>query len=76
MAKVPILVNRSPINNFVMEKGVRKEDSLFMYLFIMAIEGLITALKEVGILRGVELPNNGPNILSLHYANDALLMGE
>ena len=61
-ARVLVLVNGSSINQFAMEKGVRQGDPLSPYLFIIAIEGLISALKDAarqGLLRGVELPNKG-----------------
>ncbi|KAJ9543996.1 LOW QUALITY PROTEIN: hypothetical protein OSB04_023703 [Centaurea solstitialis] len=76
--KVSVLVNGSPTKQFALEKRVRQGDPLSLYLFIMAMEGLIAAIteaKDKGELMGVELPNNGPNISNLHYADDALFMG-
>ncbi|KAJ9550277.1 hypothetical protein OSB04_014322 [Centaurea solstitialis] len=78
-AKVSVLVNGSPTNQFGLEKGVRQGDPLSPYLFILAMEGLIAALKEakeIGLLAGVKLPNNGPVISSLHYADDAIFLGK
>ncbi|KAJ9558313.1 hypothetical protein OSB04_012927 [Centaurea solstitialis] len=78
-ASVLVLVNGSPTNQFRLEKGIRQGDPMSPYLFILAIEGLITILKESsrnGLLKGVDLPNNGPKLVSLHYADDALFLGE
>ena len=43
------------------------------------MEGLIMTLKEVvhkDIFKDVALPNNGPNVANLHYADDALFISE
>ncbi|KAJ9544401.1 hypothetical protein OSB04_024108 [Centaurea solstitialis] len=78
-AKVSVLVNGSPTNQFGLEKGVRQGDPLSPYLFIIAMEGLVAALKEASdknLLSGVVLPNQGPSISSLHYADDAIFLGK
>ena len=57
---------------------MRQGDPLSPYLFILAMEGLIVAIKEAvskGLLKGVSLPNGGPIISSLHFADDALFFG-
>ncbi|KAJ9556808.1 hypothetical protein OSB04_011422 [Centaurea solstitialis] len=78
-AQVSVLVNGAPTKQFVLENGVRQGDPLSPYLFIIAIEGLIAALaeaKDKGLIKGVELPRNGPVLSNLLYADDALLMGK
>ena len=49
------------------------------FLFIIAVEGLIIALKvaaDKGFFKRIRLPNGGPTLTSLHFADDALLLGE
>ncbi|KAJ9550052.1 hypothetical protein OSB04_022595 [Centaurea solstitialis] len=78
-AQVSVLVNGSPTKQFSLEKGVRQGDPLSPYLFIIAMEGLIAAIneaKELGMFVGLELPNNGPIISNLHFADDALFIGK
>ncbi|KAJ9542203.1 hypothetical protein OSB04_028709 [Centaurea solstitialis] len=77
-AKVSVLINGTPTKQFALEKGVRQGDPLSQYLFIIATEGLVVALKEasdIGLLPGIKLPNNGPTIASLYFADDALFLG-
>ncbi|KAJ9560359.1 hypothetical protein OSB04_005519 [Centaurea solstitialis] len=78
-AKVSILINNSPTKQFSLEKGVRQGDPLSPFLFIMAVEGLIAAMKEAldkNLFHGIALSNNGPIISNLHYADDAIFLGE
>ncbi|KAJ9558649.1 LOW QUALITY PROTEIN: hypothetical protein OSB04_013263 [Centaurea solstitialis] len=78
-ARVSVLVNGSPTPQFPLQKGVRQGDPLSPYLFIIAVEGLIAALKDAvakGLIIGVNLPGNGTNIASLHFADDAIFMGK
>ncbi|KAJ9537399.1 hypothetical protein OSB04_030132 [Centaurea solstitialis] len=77
-ARVSVLVNGTPTDHFPLQKGVRQGDHLSPFLFIIAVEGLIAAVKDAtgkGFLNGVSLPNNGPSVSSLHYADDSTLMG-
>ena len=61
-----------------MEKWVRQGDPLFPYLFIVAIERLIAALRNAfgsGFVIEIKLPNRGISIASLHYADDTFFFG-
>lgn len=49
------------------------------FLFIIAMEGLNTTMKSIvnkGIFKGIQVPDNGPLISHLFYADDALFIGE
>ncbi|KAJ9556565.1 hypothetical protein OSB04_011179 [Centaurea solstitialis] len=78
-ARVSVLVNNSPILQFWLEKGVQQGDPLSPFLLIVAMEGLIAAIKEsmaIGIFHGIPLRNNGPMLANLHYADDAIFLGK
>lgn len=62
-----------------MERGARQGGSLSPFLFLIVMEGLSVTLKTAfnkGIFKGVQLPNNGPTISHLLYADDTLFIGE
>lgn len=74
-----MIVNGSHTKEFDISKGVRQGDPLSPFLFIIAMEGLNVALKaaiEKGIFKGIKIPENGPLISHLFYADDALFIGE
>ncbi|GJT70370.1 cysteine-rich receptor-like protein kinase [Tanacetum coccineum] len=57
-ATVLVLVNGSPTNEFIMERGVRQGDPLSPFLFLVAAEGLNVTLNEAvskGIFKGVKI---------------------
>ncbi|KAI3669696.1 hypothetical protein L6452_41038 [Arctium lappa] len=61
-AKISVLVNGSPTKEFMMEK-----------------EGLKVAMDEAvhkGLFQGVSLPNHGPTISILQYADDTIFLGD
>ncbi|KAK1413781.1 hypothetical protein QVD17_35564 [Tagetes erecta] len=65
--------------SFALSRGLRQGDPLSPFLFILVMEALNVALnsaKEDGTIQGIRLPNNGPEISHVFYADDALLMGE
>lgn len=78
-SRASVLVNGSPTKEFDISKGVRQGDPLSPFLFIIAMEGINVAMaeaKEKGFFSGIHIPNNGPNISHLLYADDALFIGE
>ncbi|KAJ9537397.1 hypothetical protein OSB04_030130 [Centaurea solstitialis] len=78
-AKMSVLINGSPTNEFRMGKGVRQGDPLAPFLFILAAEGLNVALREAtrkNIFRGVCMGNEGEDVSLLQFADDAIFMGE
>ncbi|KAJ9567733.1 hypothetical protein OSB04_003699 [Centaurea solstitialis] len=78
-ASMSVLINGSPTPEFHPKKGVREGDPFAPFLFIIAAEGLNIAMheaKEKGVFHGTKLPNNGSILSNLHYADDAIFVGE
>nr|KAJ0222743.1 hypothetical protein LSAT_V11C200067800 [Lactuca sativa] len=74
-----VLVNGSPTNEFLISQGVRQGDPLSPFLFIIAMEGLNVAINNDcrnSLNKGIKLPNEGPLISHLSYADDAIFVGE
>lgn len=77
-SRTSVLVNGAPTEEFAITKGVRRSDPLSSFLFIIAMEGLNQGIKRVlekELIVGVTLPNNGPSISRLFYADDAIFVG-
>ncbi|XP_021986079.1 uncharacterized protein LOC110882343 [Helianthus annuus] len=78
-ARSSVLVNGSPTFEFQCQKGLRQGDPLNPFLFLVVIEALsclVSKACSVGRFKGVKLPNEGPVVSNLFYADDALIMGE
>nr|GEX57649.1 hypothetical protein [Tanacetum cinerariifolium] len=78
-ARVSVLVNESPTQEFNMEKGLRQGDPLSPFLFIIIVEALYVAILEAsysGLYKGIELGPNNENILLLQHADDLLFFGD
>nr|KAJ0200215.1 hypothetical protein LSAT_V11C600306310 [Lactuca sativa] len=74
-----VLINGVPTKEFPITKGVRQGDLLSPFLFIIAMEGLNVAIRSAiqnSLYSGISLPNNGPSISHLFYADDVLFVGD
>ena len=64
-SRASVLVNGSPTNEFRMYRGLRQEDPLSPFLFILAMEGLHVAREDacaMGLFSGVNLDGTPINI--------------
>ncbi|KAJ0744136.1 putative RNA-directed DNA polymerase [Helianthus annuus] len=73
-----VLVNGSPSKEFKYKRGLRQGDPLSPFLFILATEVItlfINRAVQQGLFKGVQLPNGGPLITHLCYADDVVFLG-
>ncbi|GKV09195.1 hypothetical protein SLEP1_g20735 [Rubroshorea leprosula] len=78
-AKVSVLVNGSPTEEFEIGKGLRQGDPLSPFLFLMVGEGLHGLLRKSeseGLFRGVEIGKRGLVVSLLQFADDTVILGK
>ncbi|XP_022041758.1 uncharacterized protein LOC110944402 [Helianthus annuus] len=78
-ARSSVLVNGSHTFEFPCFKGIRQGDPISPFLFLIVMEGfssMVRRASSVGTFRGIMLPNNGPTLTNLLYADDSVLIGE
>ncbi|GJU55544.1 RNA-directed DNA polymerase, eukaryota [Tanacetum coccineum] len=78
-SRASILVNGSPTNEFVMQKGLRQGDPMSSFLFILAMEGLhalISKAESLGLYKGANIGRGSIKISHLLYADDVTFVGE
>ncbi|XP_022042044.1 uncharacterized protein LOC110944705 [Helianthus annuus] len=78
-ARASVLVNGAPTFDFKCGKGMRQGDPISPFLFVVVMEALSCLLdkaKEDGIFSGLQLPNGGPVLSHLFFADDALIIGD
>nr|GEX98872.1 RNA-directed DNA polymerase, eukaryota [Tanacetum cinerariifolium] len=76
-SKGSVLVNGSPTSEFQFYKGLKHDDPLSPFLFILVMETLYLSFKNVvnaGLFKGVVL-NNSLQLSHLFYADDAIFVG-
>nr|GEZ13170.1 RNA-directed DNA polymerase, eukaryota, reverse transcriptase zinc-binding domain protein [Tanacetum cinerariifolium] len=76
-AKASILVNGSPIIEFPFHCGLKQDDPLSPYLFILIMESFnmsFTRAIDEGVFKGVHL--HGSTFISFFYADDVMFIGE
>uniref|UniRef100_A0A251V012 Putative RNA-directed DNA polymerase, eukaryota n=1 Tax=Helianthus annuus TaxID=4232 RepID=A0A251V012_HELAN len=77
-ARSSVLVNGSPTFEFQCQKGLRQGDPLSPFLFLIVMEALSCSIASAGIagkFSGIRLPNGGPVVSHLFYADDAIIVG-
>ncbi|GKC99216.1 putative RNA-directed DNA polymerase, eukaryota, reverse transcriptase zinc-binding domain protein [Tanacetum coccineum] len=76
-ARSSVLVNGSPSHEFSIKRGLRQDDPLSPFLFIIVMEGLHLALKDAvdtSLLRGTNMGDTSYNISHLFYADDVVII--
>ena len=77
--KVSILVNGAATEEFQPHKGLRQEDPLSPFLFIVTVEGLNLLLNravEKGMIKGVTVGFDQLGISHLQFADDTIIFCE
>lgn len=79
-ATASVLVNGSPTEEFVIERGLRQGDPLSPFLFLLAAEGLNVLMQSMvseGLYRGYTVGSTeGVEVSNLQFADDTLLLAE
>ncbi|KAK9060718.1 hypothetical protein SSX86_021424 [Deinandra increscens subsp. villosa] len=78
-SRASVLVNGSPTKEFQFSRGLRQGDPLSPFQFLVVMEGfswLFERAGRVGVFSGLPIPNGGPMISNLLFADDALIMGK
>ncbi|XP_028055715.1 uncharacterized protein LOC114259878 [Camellia sinensis] len=78
-AKISILVNGSPISEFIPVRGLRQGDPLSPFLFNIVAEGLNILLLRApqrGLIKGVVVRSNDVRITHLQFPDDTILFCE
>ncbi|KAJ0450914.1 putative RNA-directed DNA polymerase [Helianthus annuus] len=76
--KASVLVNGSPTGEFQYKRGLRQGDPLSPFLFTIAMEALHVLMAkavETGVFKGLALPNSGPRLTHLFFADDSIFLG-
>lgn len=75
MQRASVLVRESPTNEFQIQRGLRQEDPLSPFLFILAMEGLHVAFDKAhlaNVYHGITI--SGIDISHLFYVEDVVLL--
>ncbi|CAI8616144.1 unnamed protein product [Vicia faba] len=77
-ATISVLVNGSPTGKFRVEKGLRQEDPLSPFLFLIVVEGLgmlLNKASEIGRFEGHSFGNQAGSLTHLQFADCTLILG-
>ena len=76
LASFSVLLNGIPCDTFKLERGLRQEDPLSPYLFILYAKlflGLILRAWEEQALHRIDIARSAPEISHLFFADDSIL---
>ena len=76
MASYSVFINREPKGFITQSRGIRQEDPLSPYIFLLCGEGLSALLRKVAensVLNGVLTSQHGVCISHLLFVDDSLL---
>jgi hypothetical protein len=74
-----ILINGSPFGHFTPKRGLRQGDPLSPFLFILGTEALSRILmkqESLGLLKGISISKNNPQITHLLFADDLIIFAK
>lgn len=74
-----VIINGTPTGEFPLKRGLRQGDPLSPFLFVLAMEALrmfVSKAIDEGLIKGMRLPNNGPDLSFLCFADDVVFLGE
>lgn len=78
-ASVSVLVNGSPTDEFRMDKGLRQDDPLAPFLFLIVAEGLSGMMRQarrLNLYKGFKVGRDGVEVSLLQFADDTLFICE
>ncbi|XP_071709410.1 uncharacterized mitochondrial protein AtMg01250-like [Rutidosis leptorrhynchoides] len=78
-SSISVLVNSSPTQEFIPERGIRQDDSISSFLFIIVGEGLNILNKcalSNGHLHGLRIGQDSVCTTHLQYDDDTIYFGE
>ena len=71
-----IKINGCPRGRIIPSRGIRQEDPLSPYLFLLCAEGLLALIKASvcnGSMEGIAICHGGPKLSHLFFADDSLI---
>jgi hypothetical protein len=71
-----VLLNGNRLQSFKPSRGIRQEDPIYPYLFLLAAEGLSCLLKsrhQSSLFTGIKVAPSAPVVSHLLFADDSLL---
>nr|KYP31002.1 hypothetical protein KK1_049288 [Cajanus cajan] len=78
-AKVSVLVNGSPTEEFTTQRGLRQGDPLAPFLFLVVAEGMSGMMREAvnkGLYTRYRVGKDQVEVNMLQFADDTLFLGE
>nr|GEX79912.1 putative RNA-directed DNA polymerase, eukaryota, reverse transcriptase zinc-binding domain protein [Tanacetum cinerariifolium] len=73
------LINSSPTKKFKLERGLRRGDPLYPFLFILALEALNVEILEAtknNIFKAINVEKDKIQVSHFQFTDDALILGE